>query len=111
MYTRPRISQPTEVLSARVPETLSDRIDGLACGLGMSRNELIATLLGRALDDWSSELQPGQSCRLVHTDGSTEFRIRVAHDDYEWLRRLERLLVAHAVEREYAAAPAEKDPS
>ena len=111
MYHTKPTAQPTEVLSARVPETLSERIAGIAAGLRMSVSECVQFLLGHGIDAWRAELQPGQSCRLVHTDGSIEFRVRVARDDYAWRERLERLLVAHAVEVEYAAEPAQENPS
>lgn len=110
MHTKPR-SQPTEVVSARVPATLSERLAGFAAGMQMSASEAATFLIGLGFDAFSSELAAGQSCRLVHEDGSVEYRVRVAADDLTWRQRLERLLVAHAVEREYAAQPAVKEPS
>jgi hypothetical protein len=110
MQTKPS-SQPTEVISARVPETLSDRIAGVAAGLRMSVSECVQLMCGLGLDAWRAELQPGESCRLVHADGSTECRVRVSASDYTWRTRLERLLIAHGVEVEFAAKPAQEDPS
>jgi hypothetical protein len=109
-HTKPR-SQPTEVISARVPATLRERLAGFAAGMQVSPSEAAELLIGLGFDAFSSELQAGQSCRLVHTDGDVEYRVRVALDDYEWRTRMERLLVAHAVDREFAAQPAEKEPS